>query len=110
MTVTTNPDPITAAGTSVDVICTIEFDPAVVGTNLSLLMVDAQLSRDGTTLAITGPTMTCTRFTFSSLITSFEMSNVGDYLCTATVSLHSAQTYITGNAIATGKATIAIGK
>ena len=110
MTVTTNPASITAAGTSVDVICTVEFEPAVVGTNLSLLTVNAQLSRDGTILALTGPTMTGTRFTFSSMITSFEMSSDGDYLCTATVSLRSAQTYITGNATATGRATIALRK
>ena len=90
MTVTTNPDPITAARASVDVICTVEFDPAVVGTNLTLLMVDAQLSRDGMTLALTGQPMAGTKLTYSSQITSFEMSNVGDYLCTATVSLHSA--------------------
>ena len=110
MTVTTNPDPITATGSSADLLCTVEFDPAVVGTNLSLLMVDVQLSRDGTTLALTGQTMTGTRFTYSSRITSFKMNNVGDYICTATVSLRSAQTYITGNATITGRATFEIGK
>ena len=108
MTVTTNPDPITAPGSSVDVIYTIEFDPIVVGTNLSLLMVDAQLSRDGTMMTLTGPNTPGARFIFSSQITSFEMCNVGDYICTATVSLSSAQIYISGNATATGRATIDI--
>ena len=110
MTVTTNPASITAAGTSVDVICTVELGPAVVESDLSLLVVDAQLSRDGTTLALTGPTMNGIRFIFSSQIASFQMSSVGDYICTATVSLRSAQTYITGNATMSGRATIVIGK
>ena len=108
MTIATNPSSVTTAGTCVDVICTVEFDPAVVGTNLSLLMVDAQLSRDGTMMALTGPNIPGTRFIFSSQIMSFEMCNVGDYICTATVSLRSAQTYITGNATATGRVRIDI--
>ena len=72
--------------------------------------MDAQLSRDGTTLALTGPTVTGTRFTYSFRMESFTSCDNGNYVCTATVSLRSPSPYVTGNVTMTGQAIIAVGK
>ena len=61
---------------------------------LSLLMVDAQLFRDGTPLTLTGPTTTGTRFTFGAEVISFNASYVGNYNCSATV--QSSSQFIIG--------------
>ena len=109
MVVTSNPSLIPNAGTSVNVTCTVVLGPAVSQSDLSLLMVDAQLSRDGTPLALTGPTVTGTTFIYTVQLDSFEMSDVGDYSCTATVSLVSNSTFISGSGTANGRSTISIG-
>ena len=107
--VTSNPSPIPSAGTSVELICTVELGPAISQSDLSLLMVDAQLSRDGTPLDRTGPVISGTTFTYTVQLDSFEMSDVGDYSCTATVSLVSNSTFISGSGTANGMSTISIG-
>ena len=76
--------------------CTVELGPAVMESELSLLMVSAQLSRDGTMLNLTGPTMTDTTFTFEAAVNSFNKSNVGNYTCTATIRPRPSSTFLTG--------------
>ena len=98
MIVTSNSSPIPNAGTSVELICTVELSPAVSQSDLSLLMVDAQLSRGGTPLALTGPTVTGTIFTYTIQLDSFSACDSGNYICTVTVSLVSPTSFITGNA------------
>ena len=61
---------------------------------LPLLMVNAQLSRDGTVLRLSGPTVTGTTFTYSTQLNSFDESDVGNYTCTATVQPHPTSTYL----------------
>ena len=95
MVVTSNPSPIPSAGTNVELICTVELGPTVSQSDLSLLMVDAQLSRDGTPLALTGPTMTGTTFNYTIQLDSFGRNDSGDYTCTATVKPQLTSTYLT---------------
>ena len=42
--------PIQPLGSDVTLICAVELDPAIVESDLSLLIVDAKLYRDGTPL------------------------------------------------------------
>ena len=62
--------------------------------DLSLLIVDAQLSRDGTPLTLTGQTVAGTTFTYTIQLDSFERSDSGNYTCTATVGPKPPSFYI----------------
>ena len=80
---------IVRKGSSVTLICTVELGPAVTESELSLLVVDAQLSRDGTPLALTGPIVNGTTFTYTTQLNTFGRSDSGNYTCTATVRVQS---------------------
>ena len=54
-----------SVGADVTVTCTVELGPSVVESDLSVLMVDAQLSRNGTPLTLTAPTVAGTTFTYT---------------------------------------------
>ena len=110
VTVTTIPDTISTAGTNISVFCTVELGPVVLESDLSLLLVYTQLSRDGTTLALTGPTVVGTKFIYSFQIKSFTACDNGNYVCAATVSPQFASPYIIGNGTLTGQATVVVGK
>ena len=81
----TIPNNSVTAGSSVRVTCTVELSQQVSQSDLSLLMVDAQLSRDETTLALTGPTVAGTIFTYTIQLDSFGRDDSGIYTCIATV-------------------------
>ena len=53
------------AGSTVILTCTVELSPAVVESDLSVIMVNTQLSRDGTPLTLAGPTVAGTTFTYT---------------------------------------------
>ena len=76
---------IVTVGTGVALTCTLTLSSAIVEFDLSLLIVDAQLSRDGTPLALTGPIVTGTTFTYTTQLNSFGRSDAGNYTCNATV-------------------------
>ena len=80
-------------GTSVTLTCTLMLNLAIVASDISLLMVDAMLSRDGTPLTLTGPTVTGTTFTYTTQINSFGRIDSGNYICTATVRPKPTQMY-----------------
>ena len=84
-------------GSDVTLTCTLELNSAVVASEILLLMVDTQLYRDGTPLALTEPTIRDTTFTYTTQINSFGRSDSGSYTCTATVGPELALTYVTGN-------------
>ena len=86
-------------GAAVTLTCTVELGPAVVESDLSLLEVDAQLSRDGTALDLTSPTVSDTTFTYVTQLNSFGRNDSGNYTCTATVRPQSTSTYLTGSAV-----------
>ena len=62
-------------------------------------MVDTQLSKDGTPLTLTGPTVIGTAFTYTTQLNSFQRSDYGSYNCTATVRPLQSLTYLTGTDI-----------
>ena len=73
-------------GSNITLMCLIKFGPAVMEPDLSLLMVRTQLSRDGTTLDLTGPVVSDTTFTYTIQLNSFGRNDSGNYSCTATIS------------------------
>ena len=76
---------IQITGSDVTLTCAVELNSAIMPSEIFLLMVDTQLSRDGTPLALTG------RFE------SLEESDSGNYTCTATIQPQPTATYLTGN-------------
>ena len=89
---------IVTVGDDVTLTCTLMFNLAIVASDLSLLMVDAQLFRNGTPLS--NPAMspaTGTTFNYTARLNSFGRSDSGDYTCTATVRPQPSATYLTGN-------------
>ena len=84
MKVTVTNNPVTV-GSSATVVCIVEMDPRVQPSELSLLVVDAQLSRDGTAVTLTGPNVTDTTFTYTIQLDSFGRNDSGNYTCTASV-------------------------
>ena len=102
MTVTSNPPPPILDGTDVTVTCAVKMAQGVVDSDLSLLMVDAQLFRDETPLTLTGPTVIDTTFTYTTQIDSFGRNDSGNYTCSATVTrVQQTSTYLTGSGQAT---------
>ena len=77
--------PIQPIDSAISLTCTVELGPAVMDSDLSLLIVETQLSRDGTELNITDQKMTGTTFIYTYLIDSFGRNDSGNYNCTATV-------------------------
>ena len=109
MTITSDPvSPIQSVGADITVTCTVELGPSVVESDLSVLMVDAQLSRDGTPLTLTGPTVAGTTFTYTIQLNSFGRTESGNYTCTATVS--SSSSFLTGSGSQSGTARVTVGK
>ena len=63
----------------------------------SLLTVSAHLATpDGLVLDLTDPVMSGTSYTFTTEVSSFDDSDVGNYTCTATVNAQPPSTYLTG--------------
>ena len=79
---------------------------------LSLLMVEAQLFRNGTPLTLDDPIiMRDSSFIFGSEISSFNDSNVGSYNCTAMVMRAPSSQFLTGTGQGTSPlVTLTIGK
>ena len=85
-------------GSDVTLTCTLGLNSAIVASDLPLLMVDIQLSRDGMSLSDpTQPSVTDITFTRTSQLDSFGITNVGNYSCNATV--RSSSPYLTGNEV-----------
>ena len=66
------PNSLPILGSDVILTCTLELNSAVVASEIFLLMVDTQLSRDGTLLALNGPTVSGTTFTYTRQFESFN--------------------------------------
>ena len=85
-------------GSNVTLTCTLGLDPTIVASDLSLLIVEVQLSRDGILLDnLTLSPMTGTTFVYTSQLSSFRITDVGHYTCNATIRPVSSSTYITGS-------------
>ena len=93
-------------GSSIIVFCTVELGPSILESELSLVIVDAWLSRDGTPLTLlTDPTVTDTAFTYTTQFNSFGRSDSGNYTCNATVRPKSQISYLKGNGTHASKVT-----
>ena len=97
-------------GPDITLTCTLMLNSVIMGSQNALLMVDAQLSRDGTPLALTGLTVTGTIFTYTTAVNSFGRSDAGNYTCTATVRPRPSSTYLTGNEMLSTAINIRAGK
>ena len=94
------PEAAVVFGSDVTLTCTLGLDPTIVASDLSLLMVEVQLSRDGILLDnLTLSPMTGTAFVYTSRLSSFRITDVGNYTCNATVRPVPSSAYITGNEI-----------
>ena len=60
-------------------------------------MVDAQFSKDGTPLTLTGLTVTGTTFTYTTWLGSFDRRDAGNYTCKANMRPNPASTYLTAS-------------
>ena len=109
LTSSSNSD-IVAIGTGVTLTCTLMLSSAVVASDVSLLMVDAQLSRDGTPLTLTRPTVSGTSFIYATQFNSFGRTDSGNYTCSATVRPQPNAVYLTGNEMLTSVINIETGK
>ena len=86
------------------------LNSAILGSEIFLVSVDAQLSRDGTPLALTGPIVSGTIFAYTTLLNSFRKSDFGNYTCTATVRPHPSSSYLTGVDVLSDTLSIKAGK
>ena len=82
----------------------------VLPSELSLLMVNAQLTRpDGSVLDLSDPEISGTNFTYPSQVNCFSDSDVGNYSCTATVRPQPFTIFLTGFGELSNTATITVG-
>ena len=88
---------IQITGSDVTLTCAVELNSLIHSSEVHLLIVDVQLSRDGTPLALTGPTVSGTTITYTRRFESFGRSDSGNYTCTATIQPQPTSAYLTGN-------------
>ena len=89
-----NPEAV-MLGSDVTLTCTLGLNSAIVASDLSLLMIEIQLLRDG--VLFDNPLATGITFTYATQLTSFGRSDFGNYTCTATVRPQPTAVYLTGN-------------
>ena len=106
---TTSNDAV-VVGSDITLTCTLMLNSVIMGSENALLMVDAQLSRDGTPLALPNVTVTGTTFTYTTVVNSFERSDSGNYTCTATVRPQPTATHLTGTETLESNINIRAGK
>ena len=80
------------SGADVTINCTLEFGQLVMESELSLLIMDVQLSRKGTytmrNLSDSNPLISGTTLTYSTVVNSFSRSDSGNYSCVVTIRSH----------------------
>ena len=84
-------------GSHVTITCTVKLGPSVSESDLSLLIVDAQLfmRRNGVmrNLSSTHQAVSGTTLTYAAVVNSFGMSDSGNYSCVATIRPSSIYLY-----------------
>ena len=76
--------------------CTVELHTAILESELSLLVVDAVISRDGTPLMQTSQSVDGTTHNFGATVRPFVEDDIGNYTCAATITAQPSSTYLTG--------------
>ena len=84
-------------GADITVNCTVELGPGVMESELSLLMVDVQLSRDGIIMRnLSNPMIFSTTLTYTTVLNPFFRSDSGNYTCVATIRPKPFAVYLYG--------------
>ena len=84
-------------GSDVTLTCSVQMNQNVLVSDLSLLVVNAQLiSPDGIILNLSSPIIVGTTFTYTAQVNSFDDNDVGIYTCTATLTSQSTSTFLVG--------------
>ena len=110
-TVTSSLGTIVLNGSDVSLICSVQMNPGVLESELSLLQVNTVLVKpDGTILDLANPSISGTTFTYTTQVISFGDNDVGNYTCTATIRPQAASTYLTGSGTLSGRIEIVIGE
>ena len=105
-----NPDDVTVVvGSDITLTCTLVLNSAIVGSENALLMVEAQLSRNGTALALPSLSVSGTTFTYTTQLDSFGRSDSGNYTCNVTIRPQLTAVYLTGNEILSANINIRAG-
>ena len=82
-------------GSDLTLTCSVEMGQNVLPAELSLLMVNASITKpDGTILVLSNPVIEGTAYKLTTQVNSFGGSDVGSYTCNATVKPKSA--FLTG--------------
>ena len=90
-------DSIQIVGTDVMLTCTVELNSAILGSEIFLLTVNAQLSKNGTVLALADPIVTAGMiFTYATQLNSFQINDFGNYTCIATIRPQPTSPYLRG--------------
>ena len=97
VTTTSSSGAMVLNGSNVTLNCSIQMNQNVLASDLSLLIVNASLTRpDGAILDLSNPIIEGTSFTYTSQVISFDDSDVGTYTCNATVKPRSSSPFLTG--------------
>ena len=103
-------DSIQIMGSDVILTYTVELNSTILGSEIFLLIVNAQLTKDGTPLAVDGPRVSDTIITYTAQLNSFQRSDFGNYTCTATIRPQPSSTYLTGTDTLSDTLTLKAGK
>jgi hypothetical protein len=76
--------------------CFVELNSIISVEDLPLLNVSAQISRNDTLLMQTSQSVDGTTHNFGATLNCFSQSDVGNYICTATVTPLPSSTFLTG--------------
>ena len=112
VTITSRPGTKVLNGSNVTLNCSIQMNQNVLASELSLLMVNVQLTRpDGAILNLSNPIIEGTNFIYTAQVISFGDNDVGAYTCNATVRPQPSAFYLIGTGQMKSKPLqIAIGK
>ena len=83
---------------------------AILGSEIFLLTVETELFRDGIQVALDGPTVFGTTYTYVAQLSSFGRSDYGNYNCTAIVRPQPSLTYLTGVDMSFDTLSVTIGR
>ena len=109
MSVTSDPSSPVNHLSTVTVTCTVELNSAILVSEVSMLLVSAQLSHpNGTMLSLSNSTTGIT-FTYTAQLNSFQRNDSGNYSCSATIEPQQTATFVSGSDSVTRTAEITIG-
>ena len=83
-------------GDVITLTCTLDLNSVILESDLSLLMVSAQLTHPNGTMLSVSNTMRGTTFTYTTQLNSFGRTDSGNYTCNATIGPQPSSTYLMG--------------